>query len=65
MGGYTGVSQSEQNGDAVASEANEMSENDRKVIQELKDWDLWYVGALYTLFEYVFGLTVFIDFVKA
>lgn len=21
-----------------------MSENDRKVIQELKDWDLWCVG---------------------
>lgn len=38
VGGYTGVSQSE-NGDSSGSP--EMSENDRKVIQELKDWDLW------------------------
>lgn len=41
VGGYAGVSQSEQNGDMGSAEAQEMSENDRKVIQELKDWDLW------------------------
>jgi len=41
VGGYAGVSQSDSNGDAGSSNDSEMSENDRKVIQSLKDWDLW------------------------
>ena len=45
VSGYTGVSTSEgaEQQQSVSSDDQEMSENDQKVIQELKDWDLWYV----------------------
>lgn len=43
--GYTGVSTTDgaEQQQSVSSDDQEMSENDQKVIQELKDWDLWYV----------------------
>jgi hypothetical protein len=39
--GYTGV---EQNGAEQSHEQEVIGENQRKVIESLKDWDLWYVG---------------------
>ena len=53
VSGYTGVSTSEGGGGAeqppnAVSNDQEMSENDQKVIQELKDWDLWYVFVLHS-----------------
>jgi hypothetical protein len=39
--GYTGV---EQNGAEQSNEQEVIGENQRKVIESLKDWDLWYVG---------------------
>ena len=42
VGGYTGIATSDHDGtDQTATPDDEMSENDRKVIQSLKDWDLW------------------------
>ena len=55
VSGYTGIATSESDGATTTTTIEqsptttpddaqqEMSENDRKVIQSLKDWDLWYV----------------------
>ncbi|CAB9503576.1 Protein YIPF6 [Seminavis robusta] len=40
VAGYSGISQSEDGG-MENGQGEDMSENDRKVIQSLKDWDLW------------------------
>jgi hypothetical protein len=45
VGGYTGIATTDdgadQSGAPPEGQQDEMSENDRKVIQSLKDWDLW------------------------